>query len=310
MKKHVTIAMMIFSVVMFSQKKKNGTIYKEHPAIAVVEAMQQAFIKGDTATVSSYLADNFRAMNGMNDNPEAEGQTKQNFLNSSIGWNKNFAYLSISRQGEAYPDALEYDGDTGLWVQTWDYIRGIHEETGSKIDMPVHRLYVVNKDNKIARAITYDDGWAWKELRERRSVRTNGTIYKEHDNINKVLRMMAALEHSDVDKAFSYFTDDARFSNLDMAAGETGSLADEKEGFSNMIKNWTIDRIDVRGYPDYLEYEDSNSKVVQSWWTARMTRKSDGKKVKIPLMLTHDFNDEGMITREAGYYTLAALSAK
>ena len=67
MKKHVTIAMMIFSVVMFSQKKKNGTIYKEHPAIAVVEAMQQAFIKGDTATVSSYLADNFRAMNGMKD---------------------------------------------------------------------------------------------------------------------------------------------------------------------------------------------------------------------------------------------------
>jgi len=310
MKKHVIIAMMLFTCIMFSQTKKNGTIYKEHPAIAVVETMQQAFIKGDTATVSSYLADNFRAMNGMNNNPDAKGQTKQNFLNSSINWSKNFAYLSISRQGEAYPDALEYEGDDGLWVQTWDYIRGVHEETGSQIDMPVHRLYLVNKDNKIARAITYDDGWAWKELTERRSVRTNGTIYKEHDNINKVLRMMAALEHSDVDKAFSYFTDDARFSNLDMEAGETGTLADEKEGFSNMIKNWTIDRIDVRGYPDYLEYEDSNSKVVQSWWTARMTRKSDGKKVKLPIMLIHNFNDEGMITREAGYYTTQVLAAK
>ncbi|MGK0254281.1 MAG: hypothetical protein ACI9OE_001780 [Mariniflexile sp.] len=307
MKKHAIIIMMLFTCIMYSQKKKNGTIYKDHPAINMVEAMQQAFIKGDTTTVSSYLADNFRAVNGMNDNPDNEGATKQNFLNQSIGWNKNFAYLSISRQGTAYPDALEYEGDDGLWVQTWDYIRGVHDKSGMKIDMPVHRLYVVNKDNKIARVITYDDGWAWKELRESRDTRTNGTLYNQHENISKVLRMMAALEHSDVDKAFSFFTDDARFTNLDMAAGESHTVAEEKEMFSGMIKDWTVDRMDVRGYPDYLEYELGNSKVVQSWWTARMTRKSDGKKVNFPIMLIHDFNDEGMITREAGYYTTRAM---
>lgn len=176
--------------------------------------------------------------------------------------------------------------------------------------MPVHRLYIVNKDNKIATAITYDDGTIFDNLRQSFVPRSNGTIYNHHDNINKVLRMMAALEHSDVDKAFSFFTENATFTNLDMAEGESNTLAEEKEGFSGMIKNWTIDRIDVNGYPDYLNYELGNAKVVQSWWTAYMTRKSDGKKVKLPILLIHNFNDEGMITNESGYYTLQALTTK
>ena len=101
---------------------------------------------------------------------------------------------------------------------------------------------------------------------------------------------MAALENSDADKAFSFFTEDATFTNLDMADGESNTVAEEKEAFLGMLNDWTIESIDVRGYPDYLEYELGNAKVVQSWWTARMTRKSDGKKVKLPIMMTHDFN--------------------
>ena len=166
----------------------------------------------------------------------------------------------------------------------------------------------MDDNNKIKTMIQYEDGWVWKELRDRRSTRTNGTIYDQHDNINKVLRMMAALEHSDVDKAFSFFADNARFTNLDMADGESHTVAEEKAAFSGMLKEWSIDAIDVRGYPDYLEYELGNAKVVQSWWTARMTRKSDGKKVKVPIMLIHNFNDDGMMTREAGYYTMQALA--
>ncbi len=301
--------MMISTIVMYSQKKKSGTIYSEHPAIAVVESMQQALIKGDTIALASYLTDDFRAMNGMNNNPDAQGATKQSMINQSKWWANNFVYLSIERQGQAYPDALEYsDGDT--WVQTWDVFRGVHDETGAKMDMPIHRLFVVNKDNKISRMITYDDGWVWKEFTERQNVRTNGTIYNQHDNINKVLRMMTALEHNDVDKAFSFFAENARFTNLDMKDGEFNTVAQEKEGFQGMLKDWTINSIDVVGYPDYMEYELGNTKVVMSWWSVSMTRKSDGKKIKLPLMMTHNFNDDGKITREAGYYTLAALSAK
>ncbi|MEN3325145.1 nuclear transport factor 2 family protein [Mariniflexile soesokkakense] len=309
MKKHAIIAIMLFTCIMYSQKKKNGTIYSEHPAIKVVEAMQQAFIKGDTTSVSSYLAKDFRAVNGMNSNPETKGTDKQTFLKQSLFWKDNASYLSLTRSGEAYPDALEYD-KSGTWVQTWDYLRGVHNETGVKLDMQLHRLFVVNKDNKIARMISYDDGTVFDELRNSFQPRKNGTIYNHHDYINKVRNMIGALEHSDVDKAFSYFSENARFSNLDMGRDETRTLAEEKEGFKKMLESWKIDSFDVNGYPDYFNYEIGDGKVVQSWWDVRLTRKSDGKKVIIPILLVHNFNDEGLITREMGYYTLQALSAK
>ncbi|WP_034044866.1 nuclear transport factor 2 family protein [Wocania ichthyoenteri] len=313
MKKHAIIFVMMFSVIMYSQKKKNGKIYNEHPAIQTVEAMQQAFIKGDTIGLKSYLHDDFKAFNGMNSNPDAKGTSKSVLLRQSIFWVNNASYLSIERTNGAYPDALEYEDNDNkdiMWVQTWDQLKGVHNETGVKLNMPIHRLFRVDKDNKILTMITYDDGTVFDELRSSFVTRSNGTIYNHHDNINKVRRMMAALEHSDVDKAFSYFTEKARFTNLDMKDDEFNTLEQEIEGFKKMLENWTIESIDVNGYPDYLEYELGGGKLVQSWWTARMTRKSDGKKIKLPLMFIHDFNDEGEIISEAGYYTLQALSAK
>ena len=118
---------------------------------------------------------------------------------------------------------------------------------------------------------------------------------------------MGAIEHGDLDTAFSFFAKDAGFSNLDMPRGESSTVAEEKEGLKKMLENWTIDGIDVNGYPDYLEYEMGNAKIVQSWWTARMTRKSDSKKVELPLMFVHNFNDDGEITFEMGYYTTTSM---
>lgn len=306
MKRSVIIFVMMFTMIMYSQKKKNGTVYNEHPGIVAVEAMQQADMSGDAEKVATYLADNFKSYNGTDRNKDAEGTNKEDYLN----WVKNrkdwVSYMSITRQNGAYPDAIKYDDDDGLWVQTWDYIRGIHNATGVKIDMPIHRLYYLNADGKIATMIDYSPN-VGREIRQSFASRTNGTIYDHHENINKVRRMMGALEHGDIEKAFSFFTDDATFSNLDMAPGESNSVSEEKEGFKRMLENWTIESIDVQGYPDYLEYELARAKVVQSWWNVRLTRKSDGKKIVLPLMLTHDFNDEGMITNENGYYTTAAM---
>ncbi len=311
MKKHVIIAMMIFSIVMYSQTKKNGTIYIEHPAIVVVEAMMQAEAAGDVDKVASYLADDFKSYQGTSLNKDAKGTNKEDFL-AGVKWMKeNVSYVSITRQTGAFPDALNYkEGETGLWVQTWDYFRGMHNETGVKLDMPEHHLFTMTKDNKIKTMITYDNDLPWAELRRSFAPRTNGTIYNNHDYINKVRIMMGAFEHGDLDKAYSFFTDDARFTNLDMKSGESHSVAEEKAAFTDMMKDWTIDGVDVQGYPDYLEYELGNAKVVQSWWRVSMTRKSDEKKVVLPIMLTHNFNDDGMITRESGYYTAQAMSAK
>jgi len=69
MKKSVIILMMMFTIITYSQKKKNGTVYIDHPAIVAIEAMQQASISSDADKVASYLADDFKAFNGTNTNP-------------------------------------------------------------------------------------------------------------------------------------------------------------------------------------------------------------------------------------------------
>ncbi len=302
--------MMMFTIITYSQKEKNGTIYKEHPAITAVESMLQAFfVEGDSTKAGSYLAVDFRSFNGNSTNPEAKGRDRSNFLRGVAWFKKNVSYVSLERSTGAYPDALEYkdaEDDDGLWVQTWDHFKGVHNETGVKLDMPIHYLFALDKDNKIKRMFTYDNDLPWAEVRRSFVTRSNGVLYDQHENINKVRRMMAALENGDAEKGFSYFTEKARFTNLDMPDGEFATLEEEKEGFMNMLEKWTIESINVNGYPDYLEYERSG-KVVQSWWTVRMARKSDGKKVIIPLLLIHDFNDDGMIINESGYYTLQAL---
>lgn len=297
------------TIFMYSQNEKNGTVYKTHPAIDAVEAMQQAWIKGDSATVATYLADDFKSFDGTSTNVNDKGQDRKAFLKRVATSGKYVAYLSIERQKGAYPDAIEYkDDDDGLWVQTWDVLRGVHEATGVKLDQPIHSLYRLNADNKIVSAIDYSTSEIGDEIGDSFENRKNGTIYNHHPYINKVRRMMGAFEHGDLDKAFSFFTEDARFRNLDTPRGKTNTVAEEKEGFQKTFENWTINGIDVNGYPDYLEYEMGNAKIVQSWWTLRMTRKSDSKKVVLPLMLIHNFNDDGMITFENGYYTTASIA--
>ncbi|MCF1423013.1 nuclear transport factor 2 family protein [Mangrovimonas futianensis] len=308
MKKIILPMVMIFTMVMYPQMKKNGTIYDQHPAISVVEEMQQAFVAGDSAKVASYLTGDFKMYDGFNSNPDYEGRTRDQFLNSIKGWQKYTDYMSLERFPGAYPDALEYKKDeSGLWVQTWDMLKGMDKETGVKLNMPVHRLYKMDDNNKIQMLITYDDNAVWMKNREAFNPRTNGTIYNQHENINTVRKMVGALENGDVDKGFSYFTDDARFTSLDMKEGEFRTTKDEKEHFNEFLKGYDIEGMDMRGYPDYLEYEIGKSKLVQSWWDFRIKRKSDGKKYKIPIFFIHYFNDDGKITRETGYYTLNSM---
>jgi len=50
-----------------------------------------------------------------------------------------------------------------------------------------------------------------------------------------------------------------------MPPGKTISLEEDKVASKNMRKSFDVTSIDVRGYPDYLNYGINNSKVVQSW---------------------------------------------
>ena len=196
---------MMFTVICFSQTKKNGTVYVEHPGIKTVEAMQSAAVAGDVDKVGPYLADNFKYFNGNSTNPNAEGTNKEDFL-GWVKWDKeNLSYTSISRQGEAYPDALEYK-DGGLWIQTWDVVKGMHTKTGVKMNRPSHKLYSLDKDGKILVMIEYTAD-PWQKIRDNSVVRKNGTLYNSHDYINTVRKLMGALEQNDIETAYGYYSD-------------------------------------------------------------------------------------------------------
>ncbi len=314
MKRLTLIMLMLLTTVTYSQKKKNGAIFSEHPAIDIVEEFQKSFVAGDADKVMSFLADDYKWWNGTNADKDAKPGTKEGAGKNTTWWNENISYLSLERSSGAYPDAIEYKDEEQkdvVWVQTWDLLKGVHDETGVKIDMPMHRLYVVNADNKIETVIDYSDRTVWDELRRSFVARENGTVYNHHDYINHVRRLMAALEHGDMDKFYSFFDEKATFRNIHMAPGTASkTLEEDKEGMKQMMDAFDITGIDVQGYPDYLNYSMGDAKVVQSWWKLRMTRKSDSKKIVLPLFLLHDFNDEGKIIGESAYYSQTLMSAK
>jgi len=303
MKKIVLFAIALtFALTSYSQKKKNGSVYVNHPSIAIAEEMQQAFIAGDVDKLSTYLADDFKAWNGNSTNKDAKGTNKEQFLKNSKNWSENFSYLTMERQGEAYPDAIEYKDDAGVWVQTWDVLKGVHTETGSKVNMPIHRLFKFNKDNKISSMIGYYNNTVFANIGRSYDERKNGVIYDNHEYINAVKMAFAAFENNDLEKAYSFFDDKARFRNSSMAPGDTSeSLDDIKASNKDFLSKYTVEAIDMNGYPDYLHYERGDTDLVQSWWTFRLTRKSDGKKIVVPAFYTHTFNDEGKIIFGTSY---------
>lgn len=303
MKKNVLFTMVLFiALTSYSQKKKNGSVYADHPSIVLAEGMQQAFIAGDVDKLRGYLADDFKSWNGNNTNSDAKGTNKEQFLENSKYWSENFSYLSIKRQGQAYPDAIEYKDDDGLWVQTWDVLKGVHNETGSKVNMPIHRLFKFDKNNKIVSMIGYYNNTVYDNIGRSYDERKNGVIYDNHKYINAVKMAFAAFENNDLEKAYSFFDEKAMFRNSSMLPGDNASNLDAlKASNKDFLSKYTIDAIDMNGYPDYLHYERGNTDLVQSWWTFRLTRKSDNKKIVVPAFYTHTFNDEGKIIFGSSY---------
>ncbi|MDP2686024.1 MAG: nuclear transport factor 2 family protein [Aequorivita sp.] len=298
------LVMMLIACITYSQKK-NGTIYVEHPAINAVEAMTQAFVSGDSGKVASYLADDFKAYNGVSINPNDKGQNKESFSNAAKEWNDALDYFSISRSPGAYPDALEYKDDNQkdvIWVQTWEDMKGVHKKTGVKINQPMHRLFVVNKNNKIQTIFTYGNANIGSEISQSFTDRKNGTIYNHHDNINTVRKVMYAFENEDLDKAYTYYDENAKFLDSSSPTFESTSFADQKETDKKIFEKYDITSIDMVGYPDYLHYEMGDARVVQSWWNINLVRKADKKAIVLPIHYQMDFNEEGKITSETAYY--------
>jgi hypothetical protein len=314
MKNFIALVLLIATCITYAQKKPNGTIYVEHPAITTVEDMTQAFVSGNTDKVASYLADDFKYYSGTSTNKDDKGMDKAAYLKTVKTWKDNIDYPSIKRSKGAYPDALEYkDADQKdlVWVQTWEDVKGVQKETGVKIDRPIHRLFTVNKDNKIKMLINYSTSTVNDEINESYANRTNGQIYNHHENINSVRKMVHAFENKDYDKAYSYYDDKATFIDINSPdINKEFTLAEQKANDKKMNEVFEIVSIDQVGYPDYLHYELDDARVVQSWWKIRLIRKADKKNLVLPMMFIDTFNDKGKIINEIMYYSEKVLEVK
>ncbi len=291
-----------------AQKQKNGIVYNDHPGINLVESFNQAVVSGDFDKATSILDDKFRIKNGTGLNKDFKGWTKEQFMNNMKWWNGNFEYFSIVRDEPAYPDAIEYKQGNQIWVQTWERIYGVNKTTGAKVDMPYHRLYRLNEDaTKIKFAFEYANQNVFNAVNESYYERKNGTIYINHENINTVRKVMYAFENGDFEKAYSYFSEDGRFYDINLPWGEFMSLEEIKAVNVGILDKFEILGFDEVGYPDYLEYDLRDAKSVLSWWKFRMKRKSDDKLVLLPMHYIHTFNDEGKIIRSNAYYSSKLL---
>lgn len=297
----------------FAQKKTNGTVYIEHPAIKAVADFEAATVSGDSAKIASFLTDGFKSYSGTSSSYTDTGSSKKAFINLALRYSRELDYFALDTYPGSYPDAIEYvkdNKDQEVWVQTWSQLKGVHKETGVKIDAAAHRLYRLTKDNKIKSIINYSNGSLIDEIGNSYGNRTNGIIYNHHDFINTVRKAMYAFEKGDLDKCLSYYSDDARFADINMEYGKSVSKKDIKAVWQKFLNDFEIKSIEVVGYPDYLEYEMNEGREVLSWWKYNLVRKADKKAITVPLHISNSFSKDGKIEAEVLYMSDVLLNAK
>lgn len=304
MKNILCLLSFLFVFSLNAQKNKNGNLYDTHPGIDLVASFHKAYANGDLEKASQILHEDVKWYDGNTNN--SPGGNKQRVLNN-INWFKNyFDYVSFNDSPGAYPDALEYKKD-GNWIQSWFNVYGIHKETGVELDHPVLRLYSLNDDStKIIGIIEYSNKRNFDQIANARTDMKNGTIYMSHEHINTVRKVQFSYQNGDVEKAISFFHENATINDINESKIMNMDETLERDG--KMFANWTVTDLIELGYPDYLEYDSKDSKVVLSWWTFKMKRKTDGKEVDVPVHFSDRFDNEGKIIRRTSYWNKSLLN--
>ena len=299
MKIKLTLLTLALCTGLFAQKKKNGTIYIEHPAIDVVNQMYEAVNTKDSLKLASLIADDFKGYSGDEMNKDAEATTKEEFLQNVSAWQTYNRYFTLKQTDNGYPDAVEYKDETFsslTWVYAWEKMTGVGGTTGVKFSQPRHVQYGVTDKNQIVFARIYQNQGpfteSWRSQRELK----DGQIYSHHPNINTVRKALHALEFNDMDAYYEAFTDTAQFDGLFNDWDNDPLNKEEIKALQkDFLATYTVNSFDC-AWIKYYEF-DSQRDYVQSWWRVSLTRKSDKKVTVIPVMFNHRFNDEGKIVR-------------
>ena len=303
MKKYIIYLFVLCFSFSFSQKKNNGKLYIEHPAMDVVEQFNEAFVSGDLETMKSLVSDDFRWYTLSMREPG----TLQQLLNRSNYLSKNVVNFDIKHYGGAYPDALEYKKDDILEVMTYTWMSGYDRNTGVELDMPRYVNFRMNDEGKIRSMNVMDDQALWTKAYQAWDTRANGVIYKDHPLVTKVRLMMRDYETQDVEKIKSNYTENTRFYDvMNSPVDEFKSLEEEFAQFNDYMEVFELVNIRESGFPDVLDYE-GNGAVVISWWEMTLRNKKSGKTNTIMQHVQHSFNENGEIVREDYYFNPAQL---
>ncbi|SEO49961.1 hypothetical protein SAMN05192574_108307 [Mucilaginibacter gossypiicola] len=130
--------------------KKNGTIYKEHPYITIVNNSTNLFIKQDWNGLAKLYADTAIFY-------DPTSPKKISLADQKKGWAaiaKDWGQIKIVKVG--YPDGLQYDKDP-FTVQSWWTVTAVNKKTKKTAKFHLVQFDEFNKAGKIAVEIAYYD---------------------------------------------------------------------------------------------------------------------------------------------------------
>ena len=127
MKKLLFIAFTLIACNAFSQNmQKNGTIYKEHPYIDMVNNSTAMFLKGDWDGYAKLFADTAKFFDAGSPKRYSLADEKKNWADIADKWEQ----ITVTKQG--YPDGLQYDKDP-FTVQSWWIVTGVNKKTKKSV---------------------------------------------------------------------------------------------------------------------------------------------------------------------------------
>lgn len=129
--------------------------------------------------------------------------------------------------------------------------------------------------------------------------KTNGTIYINHPFIDVVHNTVKGYVTQNADLWGSCYADTATFWISGMDLKQKVSKKENLTMLTTDFKFFNDIKVKQYGYPDYLAYDQGNTRVVQSWWVWSGVSKKTGKSLTIPFVVFDWFNKDGKITKEA-----------
>jgi len=146
----------LISISSIAQKPvKNGTIYKEHPYITIINNNTDLLSKQDLTKWAESFADTVKFYNPMNygSKPLNLEELKQHidlFLN-------DWSDISFTKQKGSYPDAFEWANDGGFKVQSYWLQSQTNKKTGKIAKFNYIQMDEFNKNGKIVEEKFYYD---------------------------------------------------------------------------------------------------------------------------------------------------------